>query len=129
MARVGVQGRGAPQVLCIETALEMRSRKPGFDPNELSLLMHEALDQLCLRHWDVSSAAQSLAPAPSNFSHHTVVTVPYYSRDSVRMTNPGPDWKAEGLLDERDHLLVQISLEEDSHHSQTLIGFSGCSAG
>jgi hypothetical protein len=31
-----------------------------------------------------------------------------------RMRNPGPDSKTETLLDERDDLLVQISLEADS---------------
>ena len=33
-------------VLCIETALEMRSGEPGFDPEELSLLMHEAMEAM-----------------------------------------------------------------------------------
>ena len=33
-------------VLCIETALEMRSGEPGFDPDELSLLMHEAMEMM-----------------------------------------------------------------------------------
>jgi len=29
-------------ILCVETGLEMRSGEPGFDPNQLSLLIDEA---------------------------------------------------------------------------------------
>ena len=30
-------------ILCVETALEMRSGEPGFDPEKLSMLIHEAM--------------------------------------------------------------------------------------
>ena len=33
-------------VLCIETALEMRSGEPGFDAEQLSLLVHEAMEMM-----------------------------------------------------------------------------------
>ncbi len=33
-------------ILCIETALEMRSGQPGFDPNQLSMLIHEAMEMM-----------------------------------------------------------------------------------
>ena len=33
-------------VLCIETALEMRSGEAGFDPDDLALLMHEAMEMM-----------------------------------------------------------------------------------
>ena len=33
-------------VLCVETALEMRSGEPGFDPDQLALLIHEAMEMM-----------------------------------------------------------------------------------
>lgn len=33
-------------VLCVETALEMRSGEPGFDADQLSLLIHEAMEMM-----------------------------------------------------------------------------------
>jgi hypothetical protein len=33
-------------ILCIETALEMRSGEPGFDSDQLSMLIHEAMEMM-----------------------------------------------------------------------------------
>jgi hypothetical protein len=33
-------------ILCVETALEMRSGEPGFDADQLSLLIHEAMEMM-----------------------------------------------------------------------------------
>ena len=33
-------------VLCVETALEMRSGEPGFDGDQLSLLIQDAMDMM-----------------------------------------------------------------------------------
>lgn len=33
-------------VLCIETALEMRTGEPGFDADQLSVLIHEAMEMM-----------------------------------------------------------------------------------
>lgn len=33
-------------ILCIETDLELRSGEPGFDADQLSLLIHEAMDMM-----------------------------------------------------------------------------------
>jgi hypothetical protein len=33
-------------VLCVETALEMRSGEPGFDADQLSLLIDEAMEMM-----------------------------------------------------------------------------------
>ena len=33
-------------VLCVETGLEMRSGETGFDPDQLSMLVREAIDMM-----------------------------------------------------------------------------------
>jgi hypothetical protein len=33
-------------VLCVETALEMRSGEPGFDADQLSILIQEAIEMM-----------------------------------------------------------------------------------
>jgi hypothetical protein len=33
-------------ILCVETALEMRTGEPGFDPGQLSMLIHEAMEMM-----------------------------------------------------------------------------------
>jgi hypothetical protein len=33
-------------ILCVETALEMRSGEPGFDAEQLSMLIHEAMEMM-----------------------------------------------------------------------------------
>ena len=33
-------------ILCVETGLEMRSGEPGFDPNQLSMLIEEATQMM-----------------------------------------------------------------------------------
>jgi hypothetical protein len=33
-------------ILCVETALEMRSGEPGFDSDQLSQLIHEAMEMM-----------------------------------------------------------------------------------
>jgi hypothetical protein len=33
-------------ILCVETGLEMRSGEPGFDPEQLSMLIQEAIEMM-----------------------------------------------------------------------------------
>jgi hypothetical protein len=33
-------------ILCVETGLEMRSGEPGFDPEQLSMLIPEAIEMM-----------------------------------------------------------------------------------